>query len=87
MAVTASPRRPHSIVSTRVISGQVVTTIVIAQINAGMKGLSTQRLVPISPVSATIVSTDRVRSKSWRGDAALPGVTAAVGSCGTDWEG
>ena len=87
MTVTASPRRPHSIFSALIISGQVVTTIVTAQISDGMKGLSTQRLPPTSAVSATIVITDRVRSKSWRGDAVWPGVTEAVGLYWPDCEG
>src|SRR5215510_9243594 len=43
ITATANPRRPHNTDCTRIIRGQVATTIMVAQITAGRNGRNTQK--------------------------------------------
>ena len=63
MITVATQRRPPARRSTRSISGQVATTIVVAQIKAPRNGSSVHRLAPISTQIMSTNSVMRVRSK------------------------
>src|SRR5437667_10099244 len=63
ITATANPRRPHSADWTRSIRGQVATTIMVAQTNAGRNGRKTQKVATIIPAMNSTASVGRARSR------------------------
>src|SRR6516225_3173184 len=67
ITATAGPRRPPKAFWSLRISGQVATTIIVAQIPGPRNGRITHRLPTMSRAMATIARTVRVRSFAWLG--------------------
>src|SRR5882762_6974569 len=63
ITATASPRRPHSIDSTRSMRGHVAMTMVTAHNAAGRNGWRTQKLVRLSPATNETASVTRTGSR------------------------
>src|SRR5262249_921465 len=62
MTATAIPRIFHSRRCTCIISGQVATTSVVAQMTAGRNGRNIQKQAPINPATNSTARVVRVRS-------------------------
>ena len=65
MTVTATQRRPPARRCTLIMSGQVATTIMIAQMIAPRNGRRIQSEAAISPPITITVSRMRVSSRPW----------------------
>lgn len=63
ITVTASARLPWRVGWTRSVSGQVATTIIVAQTVASKNGRSTQKLPAINPPIASTARMVRERSR------------------------
>ena len=77
ITTTAGSLRCHRRACRRSISGQVATTIVVAQMPAPMNGRKTQNAARIKPAMNSTPSV--VRARSWRGSGMRRGSVGAAG--------